>query len=238
MLGMAERPLASRRARSRTSDDQQQRAAVRDDPVVAHLPPGFAGGGELRAGVLHERLDQHAAFGAAAGWCSSHVPARTPRQNGALLPGWLFARCALFSAGLRRAGRRDAGSARRGAGAGCRPACAGGGCASSRAAGRTPRRAAQSAVSPRHRLVSLAARPILLAHAHVFVLRLRARLRICCSQLGLSPGFQPLRHVARCSVPWQACASVFFDRGVRASAVSRRMPKQRQRPRATDKRGS
>ena len=50
--------------RDRAHDDQQQRAAVGQDPVVAHLSPRFAGRGQPRAGVLHEGLDQRALLGA------------------------------------------------------------------------------------------------------------------------------------------------------------------------------
>ena len=46
----------------RAHHDQQQRAAIRNDPVVAHLPPGFAGRGPARSGVLHRRLDQDPGF--------------------------------------------------------------------------------------------------------------------------------------------------------------------------------
>ncbi|NUP86342.1 MAG: hypothetical protein HUU30_11400 [Burkholderiaceae bacterium] len=33
-----------------------------NDPLVAHLPPGLAGGGQARAGVLNHGLDEHALF--------------------------------------------------------------------------------------------------------------------------------------------------------------------------------
>ena len=64
-----------------TNHDQQQSATVRDEPVVAHLAPGFARIGQARPGVLHKRLDQVAcfrclAFGQAAVACnaSAHLP--------------------------------------------------------------------------------------------------------------------------------------------------------------------
>ena len=46
-----------------TCHDHQERATIRNDPVVAHLSPRFTSVGQARAWVLHKGLNQHARFG-------------------------------------------------------------------------------------------------------------------------------------------------------------------------------
>ena len=42
--------------------DEQKRSAVRNDPVVTHLTPRFAGIGQARPGVFDKWLDKHTRF--------------------------------------------------------------------------------------------------------------------------------------------------------------------------------
>jgi hypothetical protein len=55
--------LADIKQRDRADHNQQQGAAIGNQPVVADLPPGFTGIGQPRARVLHKGLDQVAGFG-------------------------------------------------------------------------------------------------------------------------------------------------------------------------------
>ena len=112
----AERPLAPVEQRDREQHDQQQRAAVRDDPVVAHLAPGFAGGGELRAGVLHELLDQRAHLEAGqAGVALAVARLAHPAPERRVVARLRLRALRIRFVGLRL-GRRDEAGRRRGCG--------------------------------------------------------------------------------------------------------------------------
>ena len=76
-----QRPFGLVENAHRNQHDQQQRAAIGQDPVVAHLPPGFTRIRQAAAGVLHKRLDQVARLGclrdgqaAEAGDPTPHLP--------------------------------------------------------------------------------------------------------------------------------------------------------------------
>ena len=58
-----QRALAPVKQCNGAQHDQQQRAAVGNQDVVAHLAPGLTGVGQARARVLHKLLDQVAGLG-------------------------------------------------------------------------------------------------------------------------------------------------------------------------------
>jgi hypothetical protein len=58
----ADRPLPEVVAEHRGDDEEDDHAADRHDPPVAHLPPRLAGGRRPRPGIVRDRLDEDAAL--------------------------------------------------------------------------------------------------------------------------------------------------------------------------------
>ena len=188
-----------------------------------------------RARVLRDRLDQHARSPAPGqvGDAGLVPDSCTPRQNGALLPGWTrrAARWSRFgcgsglgSADRRRRGCSAAGRRRRGRTPGrpCwrQPACASAGAAdaAARRSDASGRQASFACAAPAAHRVDVCA---------IVVLRSARASRNCASQLALSPGVQPGRE------EWPLPLSSQAGRvGLAFAADGRGLHAARRRPRA------